>query len=188
MERITVKRKTSKDVDLEYIKSRIDYNPDTGEFVWKERTRKEYPHDNFRTTWNKKHAGKVVGHVMKNGYRDISVDHMRFTAHRLAWFFVTGYFPKEDIDHVNRDRDDNRFCNLREATRSQNLRNASLRSDNKSGVKGVSFDKKSGRWSVRMWNNDRIYQYLGAYDTLDEAKDVAERKRREFHGDFACNG
>lgn len=89
------------------------------------------------------------------GYNQIWVDGRIYYWHRLVWFYMTGAWPREDIDHLNRDRSDNRWSNLREATRSQNLANRPMDKRNAYGLKGVSFHKESGLWRARSRKNGK---------------------------------
>jgi len=97
-----------------------------------------------------------------HGYRVIRIGYRNVRAHRVAWYVVHGYWPKE-IDHINRDRADNRLCNLRECTRSENILNASVRKDNTTGHKGVSPHTKGG------YQANYRGKYLGWFKTVDEA-------------------
>lgn len=112
--------------------------------------------------------GYVAGCLDKRGYRFIRVDDKLYTAHRLVWFYHNGYFPENDIDHINRNKDDNRIENLREVSRSCNNRNTGNHCTNKSGVKGVHWFKRTNKWKVEIsvMNKSR---YLGYYNDFDEA-------------------
>lgn len=92
----------------------------------------------------------IAGGREPNGYIRISVQGRRYLAHRLAWLYMTGEWPKEFIDHDDRIRDNNKWDNLFEATNQENQRNQSLRRDNTSGVTGVVFHKDRGKWSARI--------------------------------------
>jgi len=106
----------------------LSYDADTGVFKWKACN---------KPNWNARYAGTIAGTVSDNGYLIISLRGFRYRAHRLAWYYVNGSMPCGDIDHLNRDRLDNRICNLRDVGRSVNLKNSSLRGRNKTGVCGV---------------------------------------------------
>jgi len=110
-----------------------------------------------------------------------------YAAHRLAWFYETGEWPSDEIDHKNRGRDDNWFENLREATRSQNVANTALRSTNTSGFKGVSFDRSRGRFLSKIKVNYRTIN-LGRFDAPEEAHAAYLAAAQKHFGEFACRG
>lgn len=132
-------------------------------------------------------AGSKVGALCKcgpsRGYIYIGVDRKKYRAHRLAWFYVTGEWPDE-IDHINRERADNRWANLRAATRSQNNINGSRHRNNTSGFKGVSWVARVNRWRAYV-SIDGKQSHLGYFKEMSDA--VAARQRAaEYHfGEFA---
>lgn len=91
-------------------------------------------------------AGEVAGYKNDSGYIIISVNYVSYRAHRLVWFYMTGSWPKDQIDHINHKRDDNRWVNLRESTNKQNQMNRTTGANNTYGVTGVSFHKASKKW------------------------------------------
>lgn len=107
-------------------------------------------------------VGEEAGYTNDRGYRVVMIDKKPYYSHRLIWLYHYGYFPENDVDHINRDRSDNRIENLRETSRQCNLRNASLRPDNKSGVKGVTFYNRENKWIayIRV-NNKNRHLYIG---------------------------
>ena len=107
-----------------------------------------------------------------------------YYAHRLAWFYCTGEFPKHEIDHKNGITDANQWLNLREATRSQNQHNTSLRSDNTSGYKGVTWNKKSKKWQAQIMANGKN-NYLGCFNDMGRACAERSKAEKELHGEFA---
>ena len=104
-------------------------------------------------------------------------------SHRLAWFYMTGEWPKNHIDHVNGLEGDNRWCNLREATNSENMLNRKMNKNNKTGVKGVSFDNQTQRWSVQVYYKKKNYKKR--FDDFEVACEFAEFLREELHGEYA---
>lgn len=154
--------------DIEELKSRLDYNPLTGIFIWRD--------GNFK--------GAVAGCLGKYGYRYIYVAHKHRLAHRLAWTFMTNEWPPTDIDHIDRNRDNNVFANLRIATRAQNLANSGKKTTNTSGFKGVCFFKPKGLWRARITYNYREI-HIGYFDTPEAANKAYEKKARELNGEFA---
>jgi hypothetical protein len=161
----------------ERLKQILDYDPKTGVF-----TRRGYSLRGGRTS--SRGAGERAGWHCANGYWMICVDNRDYTAHRLAWLYVYGRFPNGDTDHINHDKIDNRIANLREATRSQNSANRPPPKHNKSGHKGVHFDRAKGRWVAYIKKDFKRY-HLGRYDTMEEA--IAARKDAEhkMFGEFA---
>jgi|KBSSwiStaDraftv2_1062776.scaffolds.fasta_scaffold633658_2 hypothetical protein len=137
----------------------LRYEPDTGKFFWLKR-----PGGGARTDL----VGKQAGCVNDKNYRVIMIDSKEYAAHRLAWLYVYGDWPANQIDHINRNRTDNRIVNLREATGPQNCANAKARSS-RSGLKGAHWNKRyGGKWSATIHRNGRA-QWLGYFSTAKKA-------------------
>ncbi|HAP3219644.1 HNH endonuclease [Escherichia coli] len=154
------------------LKEVLLYDELTGKFTWKVKK------------CQRMNAGDIAGHKSSEGYWVIKVDGKLYKAHRLAWLYMNGSLPKSDIDHINLVRDDNRIANLRLATRSQNIQNVNKKANNKSGYKGVSWDKKSRKWRAQIVINKRKVN-LGFYDDPKEAHKVYANKADECFGEFA---
>ncbi len=121
------------------LKELLHYDPETGIFTWRKRI--------LSRNRVSKNGGKVAGGINKTtGYVRIGVEGKKHKASRLAWLYVEGYFPEHDVDHRNRIRDDNKWENLRHATRSCNIRNCKTRSDNTSGITGVYWNTQRQKW------------------------------------------
>jgi hypothetical protein len=148
--------------DQDALKAKYDYDPETGIFRRK-------------TSWGKQKAGDEAGCVSPQGYRYLSFFGRATPAHRLAWLWMYGAWPPADVDHLNRDRLDNRIANLRSATRSENCHNVVARGI--SGLKGVYPASKGASWNVRIMVK-RKQIYLGSYATAEEA--AAARKGAEY--------
>lgn len=173
-----------KELTQAYLKDCLDYDPETGIFTWKERPREHFKDRGYWQWWNSRHAHTRAGSVGAGGYRVVFLrGHLR-PEHRVAWCFMTGVFPAGLLDHKNRDRADNRFANLREATPSQNATNARTPRHNTSGFRGVSRDGKSGRWRAEIKHRD-IRRYLGSFSTLEEAAIAYDQAAKELSGAFA---
>jgi len=127
------------------------------------------------------HIGDVAGNPC-HGYWQICIDGRSYYAHRLAWLYMTGEWPKEQIDHINMDKTDNRWNNLRLATPSQNTCNQSARSTNKVGMKGVSPNGK--RFSAQI-TIDGTCHHLGTFDTPALAHSAYADAAAILHGTFA---
>lgn len=132
-------------------------------------------------------AGTKAGSILKGEQTryKVSINSKYYYLHRIIFLYHHGYLPKY-IDHINGDSTDNRIENLRAATQSQNTSNAKLFNTNTSGIKGVSWDKRNNKWTVGI-GLDYKRIHLGRYDTLEEAKTVIEKKRKELHKEFARN-
>lgn len=145
---------------------KYEYNPDTGLF-----TRKVA--DNYNE------VGSAVCTEM-NGYIQVTLRRQGIFAHRLAFLFMTGDFPKGEVDHINHDRKDNRWCNLREVSSDENQRNSSLRSDNTSGVVGVNLTA-NGKWIARINTGSRgSRKHLGVFENLEDAIKARIKAEREL--------
>ena len=150
-------------ITADELRSILHYDPLTGVF-----TRRESAGNRL--------AGSVAGSLSSQGYIRVWVLKRHYMAHRLAWLYVYGTWPKHDIDHINRNRSDNRIANLRDVTNQQNMCNAGDFSTNTSGRKGVYWDKRDSRWRACIVNKGR-YLSLGYFGTQAEA--VAARVAAE---------
>lgn len=115
-----------------------------------------------------KFADKIAGYIDDKGYISINIDYKRYRAHRLAWLYVEGYWPEYEIDHINMVKTDNRWCNLRHVSHYCNTKNVHKKSNNKSGVVGVCYDKNFKKWRSQITINNE-FKYLGSYVNFDDA-------------------
>lgn len=151
------------------LKTLLDYNPETGVFTWRVDTR--------RTK-----TGDIAGYGSKRNVV-ICINGVDRTSHRLAFLYMTGNFPEHEVDHINRNPLDNRWCNLREADRSKN--NANRKSSNKCGYKGVKFYGNGFYAQIRI--NGKV-QYLGSKPSAYEASLLYNEAAAKQFGEFACTG
>lgn len=155
-------------MDASKVREILHYSPETGIFTWK-------------ASRGGVKAGTVAGCIRTtDGYWKIG-SHL---AHRLAWLYVHGEWPADQIDHVNGDRRDNRLCNLRAVTQQQNLHNVKPHKDNEAGRKGIYLHKRTGRYRARIMVNGR-QRHLGYFDTADEAYRAYCVAAEKLHGEFA---
>jgi len=163
-------------ISPEEVLSVIEYNSVTGSFFWKWRVgdRKKFQ------TWNTRFAGKPCASISKDGYLRIRIGEKTYPAHRLAWLIYYRESPDAIIDHINRDRFDNRIVNLRLVTHSENMQNRKLQINNKSGFRGVSWDSKYGKWRARINSQGKCIN-LGYHDTAEKASKAFELARSIYH-------
>lgn len=145
----------------------MTYREETGVFRWK------------KALSNRVKVGEVAG-SFTDRYVIISIDSKRYVAHRLAWLYVTGKFPNGEIDHVDQDTKNNRFNNLRDVTSKVNAQNKPKRRDNKSGITGVSWDKTTKKWVVRIKDAEGKYRNRGRFTSICEAKSARDKALKEL--------
>lgn len=148
----------------------LDYNPETGVFRWKVRTS------------NRVKAGDVCRDKDGKGAGIISVNGIRYLAHRLAWFYFYKVWPEQEIDHINRAPDDNRIANLREANRTQN--NCNRSNFNLTGFKGVTRHKAYLGKFLSQIQFDKKHYYLGIFDTIEDANAAYVEASFKLHGEW----
>ncbi len=156
-------------ITLEDAKAALHYDPDTGIFTWRART------------GPRAKIGAIAGNA-HNGYVRITLHGRAYMAHVLAWLIITGEWPTYEVDHIDCDRANNRWANLREATRPQNMRNRPVRKDNPLGVTGIYRD--GGKYVAKISSNGEQI-YLGRFDTVEAAASARAWAANDIHGEFA---
>lgn len=179
-----------KSVPVDLLRVLLRYNGESGKLYWLARSR-----DLFLSCknparacaiWNTKYAGKEAGTDFQ-GYVAVgfkSFGHVSIFAHRIVWAMHHGEWPAEFIDHINRDRSDNRISNLRSVSKVENQRNHPRHAHNTSGVSGVNWDKARGQWRAYI-TIGRKQVSLGRFPSFEEA--VSARKRAEAANGFHEN-
>ncbi|MDD5543925.1 MAG: HNH endonuclease signature motif containing protein [Acidobacteriia bacterium] len=159
----------------EYVRRLFDYFPESGLLQWK-------------VTKGKGRPGKAVGRIRRDRYGGkyfvVTIDGKIYLAHRLIFLWMVGRWPKELIDHIDRNGLNNRWGNLREASKAQNGANAKLSKANKTGYKGVYFAKKHKKWSASIHVNHKS-RNLGLFKSAIEASKAYQRAAVEAFGEFA---
>lgn len=170
--------KNDQSITQDLIKHRFSYDPETGVFI----------HRN--PTSSRCKIGEVAGNSVGSApYLYVGINYKRYAAHRLAWLYVYGEWPDAEIDHVNGNGHDNRICNLRKASPSQNQFNQKLPKNNKSGVKGLFWIERLGKWRACVAKTkDGFNGYLGIYSSRDDAIEAIKRGRKLLHGEFSNDG
>lgn len=130
--------------------------------------------------------GDKAGYKKKNNYVYIRVCGFRYCAHRLAYFYMNGKWPQNFIDHIDRDKHNNKWSNLRDATRSQNSFNRDISSKSSSGIAGVCWDGRKNRWRAYI-KHDRKYINLGFYQDINDAALARRGAESRFYKEFASS-
>lgn len=132
-------------------------------------------------------VGTEAGTPHNKGYLSVVLDGTAYLVHRVIWCMVYGEWPGSLVDHADRDRSNNRLLNLRLGGSDGNSQNHAIRCDNTSGVKGVSWHKKTGKWSARIQANKRRWT-VGYFNTPDEAGEILKIIREQLHKEYANHG
>lgn len=161
--------------------SLLHYDPETGVFTWRAR-------DAATRGWNARYAGKVAGFDWspngKTFYRSIRIFDWPFLGHRLAVLYMTGSWPERDVDHRDLDGLNNRWTNLRPASKSQNGANRGASAVSRSGMKGVTFDARACRWRATIGVMGQ-QKWLGSFSTPEEAQTAYADAATKYFGEFA---
>lgn len=159
------------DLSQEFLKSILEYNQDTGEFFW----------INPKRSWVA--PGTKAGSVEVKGYVVININGGLYKAHRLAWLYVYGEWPKNQLDHIDRNKQNNRIGNLRQATNGQNQQNTPkyrTKALVKSKYKGVSWREQSKKWQVEIQVNKKRYN-LGMFVCEEDAAIAYLEAKKKLH-------
>ena len=156
-------------VDIEAAKEIVRYNPKTGSFRWLRKGKR-----------GSRNMRRQAGTIEQFGYRRIWILGVNLPAHRLAWAFMTGRWPVDEIDHINGKRADNRWCNLREATRAQNAANQKQHKDITHLKGAVPICGREDYWTAHLRR-----ERLGSFKTEQEAHAAYMKRAREVYGEFA---
>jgi hypothetical protein len=152
----------------------LDYDPETGIFRWK------------MPVSRRVRIGERAGSRNQKGYRQIRINRRFYVAHRLAWLVVHGKWPVHQLDHINRQTDDNRIANLREATQTQNKANSRIYKNNSSGYKGVAWNKTVGKWAAYI-RSGGARTHLGYFASPEEAHRAYSAAAPAVFGEFATD-
>ena len=157
---------------LEILTDLLTYCSETGHFIWNKNMKGSVK------------AGAVAGSRHSRGYTTIRVNGVDFLAHRLA-FYISGQEINDDlhIDHINGNKTDNRLCNLRIATFSENNQNIAVKKNSKTGYKGVCFDAKRNLYRARVRARNKVH-WVGYFKTPEDAHAAYCETAAKLHGLF----
>jgi hypothetical protein len=161
-------------MDAQLVKELFDYDPETGILRW-------------RISISCHKRGSVAGSRKSNGrYLEVRYKGGWFLAHRLIFLWMTGRWPEPETDHLDLDGVNNRWCNLRESTKSQNAANRAAFRTNRTGLKGVVNVVRDGKakFEARI-RIDGKQKHLGRFETAQEAHAAYVTAAKRFFGDFA---
>jgi len=157
----------------EYLKSILDYNPDTGIFTWKHR-------DDRSNSWNTRYAGSEAGAISSECVINISINKKLYIATRLAWLYVYGYFPDYTLHYINNISLDNRIKNICKHNRMEMSQNRKKQKNNTSSFVGVCFNKYHNKFQAQIAANGKI-KYLGYFNTAEEAHEAYLKAKAHYH-------
>lgn len=176
-------------MDFDVVREFLDYDPAAGTFIWRARLPRHFLGEGRFSAlaecnlWNGRQAGKSAGSVTSSGYLQIKTNrHGHHLAHRLAWLYMTGRWPIMQIDHIDGNRLNNKWSNLREASQSQNSANATARPSS-SGYRGVSWYKTKNCWRAHIKAQGKGI-HLGYFSDPKKAAEAYREAAKKYHGDF----
>lgn len=157
-------------ITSEYVKSILSYNPENGDFVW------------IKRLSNRINLGSKAGSKNKNNYKKISINNREYYCHRLAFLFMCGEMPSDEVDHINGDTSDNRFVNLRIVNKNKNMANMKTKKTNRIGLKGVSLS--NGKF-ISQIVKDKKHYFLGYFDCPAAASFAYQIASEKLNGEFS---
>ncbi|KXJ56550.1 MAG: hypothetical protein AXW12_00525 [Thalassospira sp. Nap_22] len=158
-------------ITQEELKAILSYDQETGAFTW-------------LSAHGPMPKGMTAGTLNKTGYIHIQINGRRYGAHRLAWLWMTGEWPKRQIDHRNNIRNDNRWTNLRKATKSQNCANSLTYKTNTTGFRGVSWHQRDQVYIAAI--GGRVNRrHIGTFRSKEDAARAYDEVAKDIFGDFA---
>jgi hypothetical protein len=160
--------KNRPELTAERLRYLLDYDPITGGFTRKVRHCSSVS------------VGEVAGYNGGHGYMMIGIDGRKYKSHRLAWLYMHGRWPANEIDHINGIRSDNRIENLREATNAENRQNQKVPKNSTSGHIGVNFDKRYGKWRARIKKARKEFS-LGYFSSIEDAIAARAKAKAKMH-------
>lgn len=154
----------------------LSYDPVVGVLRWRARPASLFPSTQGAEYWNATYAHQIAGSPPRVGrYSRITIFNHHYRTHHVIWFYMTGAWPEDLIDHIDHEPSNNRWDNLRLASHATNARNRSMQHNNASGVNGIDWYARDSLWRVRVKPADGPQKHIGYFPTLLDA--VAARIR-----------
>ena len=165
----------------ELLRQLLHYEPETGELFWVERPSGMFPNIRAAKAWNSRFSNKaaLIG-TDTHGYRRGEIFGRGYLAHRVIWAYQTEAWPTEQVDHINGDRLDNRWSNLRAATLTENMRNRRRERTSTSEYLGVCWDSSAAKWRAQIGS-----RYIGSFVCEIEAAKAYDAAAIHVYGEFA---
>lgn len=173
-----------REVTTQLVREFLTYDPETGVFVWRHRALDHFKSEHEWKRWNTRYATKLAGAWTDKAYLVIKIFRQDIRAHRLAWKYMTGDWPKGEIDHIDGNTRNNKWANLRDVSKAENQKNQKTASNNTSGALGVAWHKQRQKWCAVIISDNRRY-WLGLFD--EKADAIAARKAAEQRFGFHEN-
>jgi hypothetical protein len=158
-------------IDCNQLREILEYQPETGLFFWKKKR-------------NGISVGQLAGGKDRDGYIRIRIDNVKYAAHRLAWMYIHNDFPKNFIDHINGIKSDNRICNIRDVTRSENMQNL-FKPQGRNIYIGVYKNQNANTWYSKIEINGKQIR-LGIFKTPEEANIAYKKAKLIYHPTAPC--
>lgn len=168
----------------ELLRKLLRYDPETGKLFWRERGPEFFKLKRDQTAWNSRFANQEAFTSLSRGYKLGGIFSGRYSAHRVIWAMQTGYCPTQQIDHIDRDKANNRWENLREASGSQNQANRLSKENSSSKYLGVSWCNTYKKWRAHVRDKKRGV-FLGRFDDEIVAAKKYDAHAIRIHGEFA---
>jgi hypothetical protein len=150
---------SKQDLTQDQVQALFVYDAETGKLFWRQPRYAKQQYEEAGWNHNK-------------GYRQVCINEQTYLVHRIIWLMFFGTHP-EEIDHIDGDKQNNRLTNLRATTKSRNQHNSGPRKDSRTGIRGVGFNARLGKWHARIQVN-KMRHHLGFFDTLEQAQDARE--------------
>jgi hypothetical protein len=173
-----------KKLNPEYLRQCFSYDAETGELTWRVRPREHFKGGAGWHNFNNQFANHPAGAKNNGGYLNVKIDGASHPVARIIWAIYAGQSEFSYVDHIDGNPTNNRASNLRLASFAENARNRSHKTNNSSGIRGVTWYTPSNKWWARVTVNGKTH-CLGTYKTIEEAAVVVYEAKQKLFGEFA---